>query len=138
MNTLDEVKKIVGELDREPLEMYDASGEKSTDEILSALLNRPVQERSSGASGAGLGDTRLEYYIPLRSDRKVIGGIITFFKRVVRRILKYLFLPVVDKQNKINAQIAAAVYELIRNQTEQSNKLNILRHELRAEIKDRD
>jgi len=69
---------------------------KTTDEIVSTLLDRQMGEPYI-----------IDFYPPLQSNRKVVGRFIVFFKGALRRALKYLFLPVVNKQNIINKQMAA-------------------------------
>ena len=54
------------------------------------------------------------YYRPLASHRKIMGRFIVFFKKVVRKILKHLLLPIVEDQNRFNASTTNAI-NAIRN-----------------------
>lgn len=56
----------------------------------------------------------IPYYRPLASHRKIIGRTIVFFKKAVRRILKFLLLPVIEDQNQFNASATNAI-NAIRN-----------------------
>ena len=97
---------------------------KTIDDVVSILLNRTVDLYSRNDQ------YRLDYYQNLKSDRKVIGRFIIFFKKIVRRILNYLFLPIIDKQNSINARMAAA---LEVNQR-QLNSINISLEEIKVSL----
>ena len=133
MRTLEEVQKIIGELDGGCPESNNS--QPSTDEIVASLLDRPVpvsvQEQSDNSS-ASHNNAGLEYYLPLRSDRKIIGRWIVFFKRVVRRVLKFLFIPIVDRQNAINSHTASTIGEL----NNRIDALNTSNNELRVELSD--
>ena len=87
MNTLDDVYKILHELN---------PGGFNADEY-----GRLREELVKNAV--------LDYYIPLRSDRKVIGPVIVLFKRIVRRLLSNLLLPLVRQQNTFNAHVIQAL-----------------------------
>jgi len=96
---------------------------KTTEEIVSILLDRQMGEPYI-----------IDFYPPLLSNRKVVGGFIVFFKETLRRALKYLFLPVVNKQNIINMQMAA---ELEANKRElESVKMSLV--DVRRQISEHD
>jgi len=141
MRTLEEVQKITTDLDRELPESFDTPLIKSTDDIISSLLNRPAPGQNAGITNgtdqAAHNDATLQYYIPLRSDRKIIGRPIVFFKRAIRRVLKYLFTHMIDKQNTINAQTYAAINTLNSNNTILSERLSDDYNGLKAELCDR-
>ena len=98
MRTYDEVNKILLEIGSDTFNISGITPGRSTEDIVSILLNIPLFEQQ-----------RLEYYNPIRSDRKIIGRAIVFFKRVVRKVLTFLVLPIVHKQNAINAQMSAEI-----------------------------
>ncbi len=52
-----------------------------------------------------LTNCRIEYYFEMRSNRRMIGGAITLYRRVVRRLLKFLISPIVEQQNKVNQSL---------------------------------
>ena len=106
MRTYDEVNKILMETGSETSDDDGSPSQRSTDEIVSIVLKRPMHDQNGRIVSPGL-----EYYQPLKSDRKIVGRLIVFFKRIVRKILKYLFLPIVEKQNAINAQMAEALMD---------------------------
>ena len=51
----------------------------------------------------------INYYRPIQSQRKIIGGLITFFKKTARRSLRFLFEPIVSEQNAFNSSVSATV-----------------------------
>ena len=44
----------------------------------------------------------VQYYKEISSHRKVIGKIIVFFKKTIRKSLKYLIYPIINEQNNFN------------------------------------
>lgn len=68
----------------------------------------------------------LSYYRPLHSNRKIIGAVITFLKKVVRKCLRYLFEPLVEQQNQFNGSLTASINTLYNNElVTQETLLNI-------------
>jgi 2-polyprenyl-3-methyl-5-hydroxy-6-metoxy-1,4-benzoquinol methylase len=53
---------------------------------------------------------------PITSHRKVIGRFIVFGKKVARKLLRWYINPIIEEQNRFNAQLTGALNEL-------SNKL---------------
>lgn len=85
----------------------DSPTQMSQDEIIDTV-NFENQVSSVNATW------NIPYYRPLASHRKIIGRTIVFFKKAVRRILKFLLLPVIEDQNQFNASTTNAI-NAIRN-----------------------
>jgi hypothetical protein len=112
MSAVDEVGKILWEINEKN------SGSLSTDDIVFALLNRSPCDRCAAMKSSKESDEQkackelaensgLTYYNQIHSSRRIFGRFITLYRRVIRRFLRYLFLPVLDKQSRHNAQTAA-------------------------------
>ena len=90
MNTLDEVQGILHEINTGvPL------GDNPADGFDEDEYNRLREELTKHAV--------LKYYVPLYSDRKVIGPLIVLFKKIIRRLSKNLIFPLIEQQNEFNA-----------------------------------
>lgn len=53
-----------------------------------------------------------DYYQPVISNKKGFGILIVFIKKVIRRILRFLILPIVTHQNNFNASVTRTVNSL--------------------------
>ena len=113
MRTIDAVLKILREIGSDPLSYTDTQ-HISTDEIVSILLNKSEFEylRINSELRA---NAVLDYYYPLHSNRKIIGRLIVLFRRIVRRLLRFLFLPILEQQSAFNVQ-TIAMLEANRNE----------------------
>ena len=60
--------------------------------------------------------SRLNVYRPLKSSRRFIGNVITFMKKVVRKLIHILlgwyFLPIIEQQSEFNAEMVATISSL--------------------------
>jgi len=105
MNTLDEVKDILHEIN--------PGGGGSVGDLNDDEYNR--------LRGELLRCAVLEYYMPLQADvqpgvhpdGKKTGGLVLLYKRVVRRLLRFLLLPLIRQQSEFNAQMIQAL-DMIR------------------------
>lgn len=65
---------------------------------------------------------------PLRSNHRVIGGLIVFCKRIVRKLLRWLYQPYYQQQTEFNSAVTKTVSDMIKVQemlitlSEKSNK----------------
>jgi len=112
MNTVDEVGKILREISEKD------SGSLSTEDIMFALLNRAPCDRCAAIKISIERDeqkkrrelaesSNLTYYNQIHSNRSIIGRLIVLYRRIVRRLLRFLFLPILERQSIYNAQTAA-------------------------------
>lgn len=54
-------------------------------------------------------------YLPISSHRKVIGKVIIFAKKAVRKCLKWYIEPIVEQQNEFNASATASINAVYNN-----------------------
>ena len=53
---------------------------------------------------------------PLRSNHRVIGGLIVFCKKVVRKLTRWLFQPYYQQQTDFNSAVTKTVSDMIKVQ----------------------
>lgn len=53
---------------------------------------------------------------PLRSNHRVVGGIIVFCKRIVRKLTRWLFQPYYQQQTDFNSAVTKTVSDMIKVQ----------------------
>ncbi len=53
---------------------------------------------------------------PLASTRPLIGGTIVFCKRVVRKLLRWLFIPFYQQQSEFNGAVTKTLSDMIKIQ----------------------
>jgi FkbM family methyltransferase len=71
-------------------------------------------------------DKDLIYYWPLSTNRKILGPILIFIRRIIRRLVKFLIEPILQKQtryNNITTNCIEEITELIRMQYKINNKI---------------
>ena len=61
---------------------------------------------------------------PITSHRKLLGPLIVNVKRTIRKALRWMIDPILEKQNRINNRQSAAMQDLV-------HEINILKAELR-------
>ena len=54
-------------------------------------------------------------HLPITSHRKVIGKMLIFWKKVVRKCLKWYIEPIVEQQNEFNASATASINAIYNN-----------------------
>lgn len=54
-------------------------------------------------------------HMPITSHRKVIGKVLIFSKKIVRKCLKWYIDPVVEQQNEFNASVTASINAVYNN-----------------------
>ncbi|WP_440960898.1 hypothetical protein ACN6KS_27825 [Paenibacillus nitricinens] len=50
---------------------------------------------------------------PIISNRKIVGGLIVFVKKVIRKVLGWYINPIVERQTEFNANVVKTYNELI-------------------------
>jgi len=68
-----------------------------------------------------------EYFI-YNTKHKLFGCIFYFFKRLIRKILRWYINPIIDKQNKYNTIVISALKTMNKNIEELKNELIELRY----------
>ncbi len=69
-------------------------------------------------------------YRDVASDRPGIGGIVTFFKKVARRLVAFYIEPIVDDQNKFNEETLNLMLQTLNKFAENEEKMSELEKEL--------
>lgn len=118
------IKGIIAELE----DSVAYPGHKSTKEVIRILLQGEgtVSEPSSNFPYPFEMDEleywrvacnerqEIHYWRAIYSHRRIIGRFIVFFKRVVRKVLKFLLLPMVEEANQFH-QATAATFNVLSN-----------------------
>lgn len=125
--TIPVIRKILEEIgDSDQTGGLPDSGIKSAQQVVGILLDRRPEDGPGGAvssSGYDLDDLsrwkervnqlyQVHYYRVIHSHRKVLGPVIIFFKKVIRKILKFLFEPMLEEQNEFNGAATASINAL--------------------------
>ena len=137
--TLNKVQEIVNQLAQE-----NSNSRRNGQKIANQLLGRTVyQDNTIGVANVqGEQDTmrapidaanhlyNINYGHEIKSNRPVIGKIIVFVKRVIRKILSYLLTPIIEEQNRFNASVTQSLNEIHKNvisliSQENENRANI-------------
>lgn len=74
-------------------------------------------------------------YRPLYSNKKVIGPVIVFFKKVVRKLMKWYIEPPCFQQTEFNGAVVPAIYKLSRLQEMQAGLYLSLKRETERQSK---
>lgn len=53
---------------------------------------------------------------PLRSNHRVIGGVIVFCKKIVRKLTRWLYQPYYQQQTEFNSAVTKTVSDMIKIQ----------------------
>lgn len=61
---------------------------------------------------------------PITSHKKVIGKFIIFWKKIIRRFLRWLIHPIVTEQNEFNASVTASINAIYNNEIVTQEVLN--------------
>ena len=127
MSTVKEVAKILTEIEAQPSPGREYGSQKTTEEIVSILLNQELEKERAAKMSAYeieynnlLNDLRSHanlFFRPIISTRKLIGPIIVFAKRFVRRAFSFLLLPIYEEQTQNNHRLIGAL-ELNKKQLE--------------------
>ena len=63
---------------------------------------------------------------PIVSHKKIIGKYIIFWKKIIRRLLRWLIHPIVIEQNEFNASVTASINAIYNNEVVTHEVLNRL------------
>jgi len=86
-----------------------------------------------------LSHNQISYYKELTSYRKGFSGFVLPLKRVIRKLVAFLFLPVVAEQNEVNLSVARLFIHMrgCMNKMQNSrNDLSIKEREMAQQIRD--
>jgi len=116
---------------------------KELKEVIRILMG---QGKSSEYSGFGfnLGEVREPldvcnqtwnnpYYRELRSNRRFVGKFLIFIRRVIRRVLFFLLVPISDQQNTFNASVSMSLNAFYNYATVFQSLMMQARNELNEE-----
>lgn len=125
--TLNEVQKIVNDL------QHSSGNRVNGQQVANQLLERQVYvegilESSDGKSQQCIiNDTMSEpidaanhlyninYGHDIKSNRPIIGKIIVFIRRVIRKVLFFLLNPIIEEQNRFNISVVQSLNEIHSN-----------------------
>jgi hypothetical protein len=68
----------------------------------------------------------MNYYTELGSYNKKLSKPVVFFKRLVRRMLKFLFIPAFNKQSAFNYNSAKYIRVLLKENLELQRRIEVL------------
>lgn len=77
-------------------------------------------------------DPELHYFFPLTSSKKGIGAVVVFIKRVIRKSVRFLILPITTEQSEINKSLLREIDRLNRTIEGQERKIAQLEEGLKA------
>lgn len=72
----------------------------------------------------------VNYYRSVQNRRRLVGNFLTFFRRVIRRLLRFLVEPIVAEQNAFNDSVAATVNNVYNTTVSTLHYMDIARNEL--------
>ena len=130
--TRDQIREILDLLDgqEEPVRRDGLSMEQ----IKAILLGRNQASEMTGVRTAALLDSirmlrqyaQLDFYLPLPEERTLRMKLANLIKRVVRKMIRPIMLPIVDQQNRFNSAALEAFYEIYDQQVTLITERNAL------------
>lgn len=75
-------------------------------------------------------DRMVQSYRDVASDRPGIGAVVTFFKKLVRRMVCFYIEPIVDDQNKFNEEVTNLLAQALNKFAEDDEKISELEKQL--------
>lgn len=105
------------------IEPEDSGNSLTAEEVKNILLGKEKDEESPVVEETPLSGTEelrhwaetnnqiyhIGYYNEIKSHRKVLGRIVVFFKKVIRKMLFFLFDPILRQQSDFNASVTASI-----------------------------
>ena len=79
------------------------------------------------------GQKETSYYRVIVSDRKVIGKLVIFTKRVIRRLLKWLIEPICAQQTAFNNEVSSCISRLIEIEKDTRDQLSTIRDQMKKQ-----
>lgn len=95
-------------------DMSSAMQSQGGENPLLETIDRPIFENRLSAANA---TCQIRYYRPIYSCRRVIGRFIVFFKKVFRKVAKFLIEPIVNDQNRFNSAATQTLNSIRNNDT---------------------
>ena len=130
--TRDQIREILDLLDgqEEPVRRDGLSMEQ----IKAILLGKNQAFEMTGVRTAALLDSirmlrqyaQLDFYLPLPEERTLRMKLANLIKRVVRKMIRPIMLPIVDQQNRFNSAALEAFYEIYDQQVTLITERNAL------------
>lgn len=110
----------------------DSRGSLTVDQVMNILRSdsmdnslNPISANSMQRSILNLtSKSNIEYYRQISSHRKIIGPIIFQFRRIVRRLLRFLVEPIVMDISDYNKLVANSINNINSNINDINNKFN--------------
>ena len=102
-----------------------STGDKLTmDQIKDILLGRKATDMMLRCNTSALKDTlgflsasaQLDFYLPLPEERSLRMKIANFIKRIVRKLIRPIMLPIVDAQSRFNNAALLALEHMARQE----------------------
>lgn len=75
-------------------------------------------------------DPELHYFFPLTASRRGIGAVVVLIKRVIRKTVRFLILPITAEQSEINKSLLREIARLNRAVEGQERKIAELEERL--------
>lgn len=88
------------------------------------------KEPEEGANDNRGIDPELHYFFPLTSSKKGIGAVVVFIKRVIRKSIRFLLLPITAEQSEINKDLLKEIDRLNQAVERQERKITQLEDRL--------
>ena len=77
--------------------------------------------------------SEIAYYRPIHSHRKVIGSLILFIRRIIRRLNRFLVETIVTDQSEFNSHLASALGLVLQELARKDEQIKELRSALQNE-----
>lgn len=160
MKTMSKVNKIIGEIENnEGLQLKNADT-KTVSQIVDIFLSnsKRIEEEQINLQGPNKEphdykfdiyemerwkeqnnrSYNINYYHNIFSRRKFIGKFIVFFRRVIRRLLRFLIEPIITEQKDFNASVTASINALYNNEIVTQSFINKTNSDNRIDLIYRD
>ena len=131
--TWDEIRAVLDAI--ESGEDAQRRDEMSMDEIAAILLGRKNSRKQALSGLSSMQDcladlqkkAALEYYLPLPEETSLRMKLGNFVKRVIRRLMKPVMLPIIDNQTRFNQAALVMIEKMFRHEEALNMELSALR-----------
>ncbi|MBB2182842.1 methyltransferase domain-containing protein [Lachnospiraceae bacterium MD1] len=136
--TSKKIEKIISEIEHTNISLKEHTDEKKTvSQVIDILLNKDQDRNSLDYNNQNINKNdikhgfdmhelslwkdknnqlyKVDYYRSIYSNRRFLSKPIIFFKRVVRKVMRFLLEPIVNDQNEFNASVTASINALYNN-----------------------
>lgn len=144
--TTKKIEKIIGEIEKDNSLIRNINEKKSTSQVVNILLGQKREENvdkefDNGQFQFDLAELlywkeknneyyRVEYYRGILTHRRFIGKTISLFKRLIRKMIRFLVEPIVKDQNEFNASITSSINALCNNEIVTQNFIENQKNQL--------